>query len=138
MEQLLQRIVALVPDDIDASPHTDGIVNFINGSTDEMPEAFIALPYQIRCIYYLLADHYFKNRDLMKSIKYYILDLVTCPGRFDAWAGLALSKASKLETRLNSCVLFRYMAEFLSLFYLFFIYFFFAATMNFCHSPKKR
>lgn len=107
MEQLLQRIVALVPEDIDAGAHIEPILNFIGGTTDDMPEAYVALPYQIRCIYYLLADHYFKNRDLVKSIRYYVLDLVTCPNRFDAWAGLALSKASKLETRLNSCVLFR-------------------------------
>lgn len=108
MEQLLQRIASLIPNDIDASSHTEGIMKFIIGETTELPTAYMQLPYQIFCIYYLLADHYFKNRDFAKSVKYYVLDLTTCPTRFDAWAGLALSKASKLDTKLNSCGLFRY------------------------------
>lgn len=108
MEQLLQRIVNLIPNDVDAAPHIEGITKFITGASTELPNPYMQLPYQIYCIYYLLADHYFKNRDFAKSIKYYVLDLTTCPTRFDAWAGLALSKASKLDTKLNSCGLFRY------------------------------
>lgn len=108
MEQLLQRIVALIPAENDPSPLTGPIQDFINGTSLELPENVAQIPSEIlpkcmQCIHYLLADHYFKNRDLVKSVKYYILDLTLCPGRFDAWAGLALSKASVLETKLNAC-----------------------------------
>lgn len=107
MEQLLQRIVALIPAEID--PLTVHIQDFITGSSTELPDTATSvttdiLPVRMQCIHYLLADHYFKNRDLVKSVKYYVLDLALCPQRFDAWAGLALSKASVLETKLNACM----------------------------------
>lgn len=106
MEQLLQRIIALLPASLDLSAHADAIRDYI-ASTDEalaVPAAApIQLPARMHSIYYLLADHYFKNRDLVKSVKYYQLDLAMRPDRFDAWAGLALSKASVLETKLNAC-----------------------------------
>lgn len=103
MEQLLQKIIVLIPEDIDPSKHSDEMEKFISGEITKLPEALNILPYRINSIYYLLADHYFKNRDFSKSVKYYILDLSNCPTRFDAWAGLALSKASIMETKLNSC-----------------------------------
>lgn len=102
-EQLLQRIIVLTPIDVDPNGHTEGIRNFITGTGKEMPQAFRLLPHRVHCIYYLLADYYFKNRDMVRSVKYYVLDLTICPTRFDSWAGLALSKASILEVKLNSC-----------------------------------
>lgn len=107
MEQLFQRIIILIPNDIDPSRHISGIKDFINGVVKELPESHNLLPYHMNCIYYLLADHYFKNRDFIKSIKYFIIDLTTLPTRFDSWAGLALSKASNIDKRLNSCDKFR-------------------------------
>jgi len=32
-------------------------------------------------IYYLLADYYFKNNEMMKAVKYYLLDLRISPTR---------------------------------------------------------
>ncbi|KAJ6646406.1 Calcineurin-binding protein cabin-1 [Pseudolycoriella hygida] len=105
-EQLLQRIVSLVPSDIDPTGHVEGIRNFIAGTEKQLPQPFRLLPHRVHCIYYLLADYYFKYRDMVRSTKYYLLDLAICPTRFDSWAGLALSKASILEVKLNSCSAF--------------------------------
>lgn len=103
MEQLLQRIVALVPPEIDPNLKTEEISKFIGRGTKELPTSLDVLPYRVQNIFYLLADHYFKNRDLTKSVKYYVSDLANYSNRFDSWAGLALSKASILETKLNTC-----------------------------------
>lgn len=59
--------------------------------------------FQISGIYYLLADYYFKTNEFPKAFKYYTLDLCNNPRRIDSWAGMALSQASLLETKLNSC-----------------------------------
>lgn len=108
MEQLLQRIVALIPTEIDPNSHCSNMEKFISGEIANLPSGLDILPHQMNSIFYLLADHYFKNRDFSKSVKYYVLDLSNFPRRFDSWAGLALSKASILETKLNSCVTLRY------------------------------
>lgn len=104
MEQLLQRIIALIPPEIDPSTRSNEIEKFIAGQLSELPKGYDIIPYRVQPIFYLLADYYFKNRDFTKSVKYYILDLNNYPIRFDSWAGLALSKASLLETKLNSCI----------------------------------
>uniref|UniRef100_A0A0A1X5G6 Calcineurin-binding protein cabin-1 n=1 Tax=Zeugodacus cucurbitae TaxID=28588 RepID=A0A0A1X5G6_ZEUCU len=102
LEQFFLKIVALMPTELDPTPATTKILEFIKGNDFETLEpAHTSLPYKIRCIFYLLADYYFKNRDFSKAIKYYTLDLTISPTRFDSWAGMALSKASKIETRLN-------------------------------------
>lgn len=103
MEQLLQRIIAIIPEDIDPSKKCDEMERFIGGKLNELPKALDILPYTVNSIYYLIADYHFKNRDLSKSVKYYVHDLSNCPTRFDSWAGLALAKASLVETKLNSC-----------------------------------
>ncbi|XP_037928084.1 calcineurin-binding protein cabin-1-like [Teleopsis dalmanni] len=103
MEQLLIKIVALMPIELDPTPAITRITKFISGSgnleEDDCPQT--PLPYKINSIYYLLADYYFKCRDFSKAIKYYTLDLVGNTERVDSWAGIALSKASKIETKLN-------------------------------------
>jgi calcineurin-binding protein cabin-1 len=105
MEGLCQRIIALMPETLDLTASSVSIKNFINGIEKEInSELLISFPSNINCIYYLLADYYFKSRDFIKAIKYYILDLTMHPTRFDSWANLALSKASKVETKLNSCL----------------------------------
>ncbi|XP_059614787.1 calcineurin-binding protein cabin-1-like [Phlebotomus argentipes] len=108
LEQLFQRILALTPKDINILAAANTIKEFINGDSTTLPEYSLvsAFPMRVASIFYLLADHYFKNRDFTKSIRYYIQDLALNPCRFDAWAGLALSKATKLETKLNSCIPF--------------------------------
>lgn len=105
MEQLLQRIIALIPSEIDPSTKDNEIEKFIGGQLTELPKGLDILPYRVQPLFYLLADYYFKNRDFAKSVKYYVLDLNNYPIRFDSWAGLALSKASLLETKLNSCTI---------------------------------
>jgi calcineurin-binding protein cabin-1 len=102
MEQLLLRILPLIPKTMDVLPLTTPIKNFINGSETGLPKETNLLPQRIASIYYLLADFYFKSQETQKAIKYYIYDLSIKPEHFDSWAGLALSKASKLETKLNS------------------------------------
>lgn len=107
MEQLLQRIVALLPSDVDPNLKSEEIEKFISGQVTELPAALDILPYRVNSIFYLLADYYFKTRDFTKSVRYYILDLSNYPKRFDSWAGLALSKATILETKFNACVMLR-------------------------------
>lgn len=104
MEQLLQRIIAIIPSEIDPSTHSDGMDKFINGELNELPKPLDILPFHINSIYYLLADYYFKNKEFSKALKYYISDLSNFPTRFDSWAGLSLSKAYLMSTQLNSCL----------------------------------
>ncbi|XP_067620884.1 calcineurin-binding protein cabin-1-like isoform X2 [Eurosta solidaginis] len=102
LEQFFLKIVAIMPTELDPTPQTTKILDFIKGNNfNTLEPAHTSLPYKIRSVFYLLADYYFKNRDFSKAIKYYTLDLTISPTRFDSWAGMALSKASKIETRLN-------------------------------------
>lgn len=102
MEQLLQKIILLIPKCLDISPFTGEIKKFINGTSASLPKEINILPAKIASIYYLLADFYFKNRETGKAIKFYISDLTMKPDRFDSWASLSLCKQSKLEMKLNS------------------------------------
>lgn len=102
MEQLLQRIIPLIPKCLDIQPFNTEIRNFINGVTTSLPKEINILPSKISSIYYLLADFYFKNQETGKAIKFFIYDLTMFPNRFDSWASMSLCKQSKLEKRLNS------------------------------------
>ncbi|XP_031617058.1 calcineurin-binding protein cabin-1-like isoform X2 [Contarinia nasturtii] len=104
MEQLFQRIIAIIPAEIDLSTRCDAMEKFISGQLNELPKPLDILPFHINSIYYLLADYYFKNKEISKALKYYIADLSNSPTRFDAWAGLTLSKADLMLTKLSSCV----------------------------------
>lgn len=108
MEQLLNKIIALIPREYDHSSYAEEIKNFISGTRSNLPDDVHIIPYKISCIYYLLGDYYFKSRDFLKTIKFYILDLTLNNSRFDSWAGIALSKATKMETKLNSCQPIKY------------------------------
>lgn len=102
MEQLLQKILPLIPKCLDIAPFTGEIRKFINGTSGTLPKETNILPAKIASIYYLLADFYFKNQEFGKAIKFYVNDLTMKPDRFDSWASLSLCKQSKLEMRLNS------------------------------------
>lgn len=102
MEQLLQKIIPLIPKCLDIAPFTGDIKKFINGTSPSLPKETSILPSKIASIYYLLADFYFKNQETGKAIKFYINDLTMKPDRFDSWASLSLCKQSKLEMRLNA------------------------------------
>ena len=71
------------------------------------------VPSEVENVYYLLADYYFKNKEWVKAIENYILDLALVPDRFDSWAAVALAIASRLETKLNSCERLKNLASFL-------------------------
>ncbi|XP_050089319.1 calcineurin-binding protein cabin-1-like [Anopheles aquasalis] len=102
MEALLQRIIALIPTEIDVTKLSLPISEFIDGKGNTLPDAANVLQSEIKPIFYLLADYYFKSRDFTRAIKYYVMDLALEPTRFDSWAGISLSKASRVETKLNS------------------------------------
>lgn len=102
MEQLLQRILPLIPKCLDIQPFIGEIKKFISGTTTTLPKEVNILPSRIASIYYLLADFYFKNQETGKAIKFYIYDLTIKPDRFDSWASISLCKQSKLEMKLNS------------------------------------
>ncbi|XP_055599565.1 calcineurin-binding protein cabin-1-like isoform X2 [Uranotaenia lowii] len=107
MEALFQNMLILMPESCDISNYTNPIMRFINGEQSTLiPKAVNILNFKIRPIYYLLADYYFKSRDFGKAIHYYVMDLTIESTRFDSWAGVALSKASKCETTLNSTEIF--------------------------------
>lgn len=71
------------------------------------------MPCEVESVFYLLADYYFKNKDWVKAIENYTLDLTLVPSRFDSWAALALANGSKLETKLNSCERLKNIGSFL-------------------------
>lgn len=102
LEQLLQRILLLIPKCLDITPFVGEIKNFLNGLNASIPKEINILPSKIASIYYLIADFYFKNQDTGKPIKFFISDLTMKPDRFDSWASLSLCKQKKCEDRLNS------------------------------------
>lgn len=102
MEALLQRIISLIPAEINVTKLSLPISEFIDGKGNTLPDAANVLQSEIKPIFYLLADYYFKSRDFTRAIKYYVMDLALEPTRFDSWAGISLSKASRVETKLNS------------------------------------
>lgn len=107
LEVLLRRITSLIPPEQDPSTSMDAVVAYIEGGTDSFPslpdmQAFSSVVQQV---YYLLGDYYFKNKEFGKAIRYYMLDICINPTRLDSWAGMALSRSSQLEKRLNSCEL---------------------------------
>lgn len=85
------------------------ISDYIEGTTSVFPSSPVKLPNSAKdpnnvcsLLYYLLADFYFKNKELAKAVKFYLLDLVLNRTRLDSWAGLALAKMNQIEQKLNS------------------------------------
>ncbi|KAF5296187.1 hypothetical protein FQA39_LY12641 [Lamprigera yunnana] len=111
VEQLLQRIIVLVPSECDPQPLMDKISEFVNGNSEELPIP-MAFPNKIRAAYYLLGDYYFKQNEITRSVKYFLLDICINPLRLDTWADLALGIASQIENKLNHCERFKTDNEF--------------------------
>lgn len=109
METLLQQCISTMPIKYNIIGHTKPIEDFINRKTNSLPMLFNSdvLCFKMNWIYYLLADYYFKCRDFSKAIQYYEMDLTVDPTRFDSWAGISLSKASKCETMIGSIEVLR-------------------------------
>lgn len=105
LEVLLKSIAALVPPDQDPSNMETTIAAYIDGSVDTfptLPDTSNFSPLVLE-LYYLLGDYYFKNKEFAKAIRYYTLDACLNPDRLDSWAGLALSRSTQIEQRINSC-----------------------------------
>ncbi|GFT23499.1 calcineurin-binding protein cabin-1, partial [Nephila pilipes] len=105
LESLLKRISALVPPEQDPTTRVDNYTAYIEGVTEKCPEApFKDKPVSdvVKDLYYLLGDYYFKNKEFSKAIKFYLMDICISPDRQDSWAGMALSRSSQLDQKLNS------------------------------------
>lgn len=105
LEVLLKRITALVPPEQDPSNIETTIAAYIDGSVNTfptLPDTSNFSPVVLE-LYYLLGDYYFKNKEFAKAIRYYTLDVCLNPDRLDSWAGLALSRSTQIEQRINSC-----------------------------------
>ncbi|GFW50405.1 calcineurin-binding protein cabin-1 [Trichonephila clavipes] len=105
LESLLKRISALVPPEQDPTTRVDNYTAYIEGVTEKCPEApFKDKPVSdaVKDLYYLLGDYYFKNKEFSKAIKFYLMDICINPDRQDSWAGMALSRSSQLDQKLNS------------------------------------
>ncbi|XP_060519435.1 calcineurin-binding protein cabin-1-like isoform X2 [Cylas formicarius] len=112
LEQLLKRMIALVPTVYEFHSHLPKIMEYIHGKVDTIPEP-VDFPNKVRAIYYLIGDYYFKQREFTKCIKYFQLDLCINPLRLDSWACLALSYVAQLDTKLNYCEKIKNETEFL-------------------------
>ncbi|XP_054272503.1 calcineurin-binding protein cabin-1-like [Macrosteles quadrilineatus] len=102
-ETLLRRIIELVPSEMNPARLVEQMSKYIDRSADIIPQNDNPLPAEMADIYYLIADHYFKNKVWGKALKYYLLDVCNNSERVDSWACLALARGSILETKLNSC-----------------------------------
>ncbi|KAG1683077.1 Calcineurin-binding protein cabin-1 [Nymphon striatum] len=113
VENLLRRIVVLVPTHKNPKNTPDTVMAYIEGSTEHYPVEsnnqdqnkiypFFDFRPIINELYYLLADYYFKNKEQGKAIKFYILDICVNPNHMDSWAGMALARSSQIEQKLNS------------------------------------
>ena len=107
-DTLLRRILALIPDTIAVEQRKQIAMDYLTGKTRKMKKLrkLENLPTETRDLFYLLADYAFKsNSDMENAISYYAIDLTFNRERFDSWAALALAQGSKLDSKLNSCVL---------------------------------
>lgn len=75
----------------------------MKGGTEKLSFSEECSSHPMADIYYLIADHHFKNKEWDLAIYYYTRDLTVSPTRLDSWAGLSLAQKTRLETLLNSC-----------------------------------
>ena len=77
-ENLLRRIVSLVPDSVHVEKRKQVAMDYLTGKTKKMRKLskLKTLPEEARDLFYLLADYVFKsNSDMENAIKYYAIDL---------------------------------------------------------------
>ncbi|XP_022096465.1 calcineurin-binding protein cabin-1-like [Acanthaster planci] len=106
LESLLLKIVRIIPPMEDPPVTMEMLQAYVEAKTDEPPSIPADRPIirpVVKEIYYLLADFYFKNKELFKAIKLYMQDLCVCPDRLDSWAGMALARSGRLELKFNMC-----------------------------------
>ncbi|XP_044767142.1 uncharacterized protein LOC123323022 [Coccinella septempunctata] len=114
LEQLLLRITALVTPECNPSISVPKINEYLRGHSNEIPDP-IEFPYRIQAIYYLLGDYYFKLKDFVRCVDFFLMDLAINPKRVDSWACLALSYLNQLEIKLNFCKKMKSEEEFLEI-----------------------
>lgn len=101
-EALFKKITSLVPPESDPSKLVDEMNNYIAGERDKMPAVKKPLPSNISCIYYLLADYYFKSSKWGLAIRFSLMDLCIDPKNVDSWVDIAMSTGTEIETWINS------------------------------------
>nr|XP_039248524.1 calcineurin-binding protein cabin-1-like [Styela clava] len=107
---LVMRIIKLIPQKL--SNKVDNSLKILEDSIGKIcdlknlkiPDIESVDLEAIKDIYYLLADYYFKNKEMTQAARYYQLDLCLNAERFDSWAGLALAKSSIIDEKLRLCV----------------------------------
>ena len=57
-------------------------------------------------LFYFLADFYFKNKEFGKALKFYTHDVCVNPNRFQSWAAMAFTRASRLEQKFNQASIY--------------------------------
>ncbi|XP_041982618.1 calcineurin-binding protein cabin-1-like [Aricia agestis] len=113
-EALFQRILELMPSELDPQKYVPEMDKFIKGTEDKLPSVPPLLPYKMKDIYYLLGDYHFKREDRKMAVKYSTLDVIVNSDRVESWAMISLAKAANLEIVLNSCRNFNNEREFLN------------------------
>ncbi|XP_011308750.1 calcineurin-binding protein cabin-1 [Fopius arisanus] len=103
IHHLFKKISTLVPKESDPSDLVEEMMNYIAGEHDRRPTVTKSLPYQVNALYYLLADHLFKNSNFSSAVKYYAMDVIIHPGAFNSWIALAMSVGTVMGTFLNNC-----------------------------------
>ncbi|XP_052827464.1 calcineurin-binding protein cabin-1 [Octopus bimaculoides] len=105
LENLARRITLLVPKEKNPANTYESVLAYIEGQHNDPPFIPPDKPVTtaiVKELFYLLADYYFKNKEQVKAIKFYMLDICVNPNRLDSWAGMSLARMSRLEQKLNS------------------------------------
>ncbi|KAF2352524.1 Tetratricopeptide-like helical domain [Trinorchestia longiramus] len=100
---LFRRFIDLLPPDLSVDGKVDEINKYMSGETNELNLVTPASAHPLPDVFYLLGDHFFKNKEWDSAVLYYKQDLVISPTRLDSWAGVSLALKTQLETKLNSC-----------------------------------
>ncbi|XP_049819856.1 calcineurin-binding protein cabin-1-like isoform X2 [Aethina tumida] len=114
LKDLLKRIIGLVPPENDPKQTLSKVNDFLTGKSDTLPEV-IEFPNKIRAIYYLIGDYHFKQKEFIKCMKYFQMDICINPHRLDSWACLGLGYSSQLDNKLNFCKKIKSESEFLDI-----------------------
>ena len=114
-----RRIIALVPDKHRVKTRVKLMMNHLVDESQKKVPTFNAsilraeddddvendddepFPSLLSDLFYLLADHYFKNSEFEQAIDFYLTDLSWNANRIDSWVPLALSLNSRLESKIN-------------------------------------
>ncbi|CAH2095594.1 unnamed protein product [Euphydryas editha] len=113
-ENLFHRILSLLPSERDPLKYVGETEKYIKGIEEKLPLVPPLLPYEMKDIYFLLGDYYFKNEKYKMSIKYNTYDVLINNDRFISWAQIALAKAANLATALKLYKVFKNEKEFLN------------------------